>query len=77
MSLYLFVIAREVLIVCIKKFNVNRYFKYHWQTKSIFISLLIFIDNLMIFCKRDKNSISLLLQGFNLTKQRVFVSLLI
>lgn len=62
-SPYLFVISMEVLTACIKKATIADSFVYHWRTKDLQLTHLIFADDLLLFSKGDSNSIDLLMKG--------------
>lgn len=55
----------EILTACLKKKTSNTNFKFHYQTKPLEITHLIFADDVMLFCHEDQISIDLLLQGLS------------
>lgn len=63
MSPYLFVIAMEVLTSILKKKTDCADFKYHHQTQILQITHLTFADDVMLFCRGERRSIDLLLEG--------------
>lgn len=63
LSPYLFVIAMEVLTVCLKKFALSTDFKYHWKTKDPSITHIIFADDILLFSRGDVDSVNVLLNG--------------
>lgn len=65
LSPYLFVLAMEVFTAIINEKTKDAAFKFHYQTKPLAISHLIFADDVMLFCHGDKASIDLLLRGVN------------
>lgn len=48
-SPYLFVIAMEVLTACLQRTTASNDFKFHWHTKDLSISHLIFADDVMLY----------------------------
>lgn len=58
---YLFVLAMEVLSACLGKLPQHSNFKFHYQTKPLSITHLIFADDILLFCHGDLTSIELLL----------------
>lgn len=65
-SPYLFVIAMEVFSACIKKFTDDPNFKFHWRTKDINLSHIIFANDVLLMCKGEEASVNLLMKGVNL-----------
>lgn len=66
LSPYLFVIAMKVLTACLNHATTNVQFQYHWKTKDIALSHLIFADDVFLFCKGETNSIGVLMAGVTL-----------
>lgn len=64
-SPYLFVLAMEVLTACLKKATADPTFKYHWCTKDLAITHLVFADDVMLFSHGDWHSITCLLTAVN------------
>lgn len=65
-SSYLFVLSMEVLNSCINKAIVSNRFLYNWRDKETKISHFIFADDVLLFCKGDKDAIHNLYEGVNL-----------
>lgn len=53
----------EVFTACLKKATSSSNFQFHWKTKELAISHLIFADDVMLFSRGDQTSISTLLRG--------------
>lgn len=66
LSPYLFVLAMEVLTACIKKSTSEGMFSFHWRTKGAKISHLIFADDVVLFCRGDRDSIDAIYRGITL-----------
>ncbi|XP_062089492.1 uncharacterized protein LOC133796026 [Humulus lupulus] len=66
MSPLLFIIGMEYLSHILKKVANLTSFQFHPRCKSIKLTHLCFVDDLLLFCKGDYKSASLLLQGFKL-----------
>ena len=66
LSPYLFVLAMEVLNACILKAISCGNFQYHWRTKELNLTHLVFADDLLLFCKGECDSIKLLFDGIQL-----------
>lgn len=62
---YLFVLAMEVFSACIAKAIFESRFKFHWRTKDIKLSHIIFDDDVLLFCKAEKDSVDILMKGVN------------
>jgi len=60
LSPYLFVLCMEILSGLFRKMSADQNFKFHWRCKKDKISHLCFADDLMIFSKRDVNSIRMI-----------------
>lgn len=56
----MFVIAMEVLSNLLNKVSLDPSFKFHKNCKKLKLFHLCFIDDLMLFCKADKNLINCL-----------------
>lgn len=65
MSLYLFVLSMEVLSSVLRRQTAMPGFKFHWATKDLAISHLVFADDILMFCYGDSSSVESLLQGLN------------
>lgn len=65
LSPYLFVIAMEALTACINKNVESSEFSYHWRTKELNLSHLIFADDVFLFCKGDMASVQKIMKGVN------------
>ena len=65
LSPYLFVLAMEVFTACIRKATSSTDFQYHWRTKDILLSHLIFADDVFMFCRGDLHSVQALYCGLN------------
>ncbi|XP_063948027.1 uncharacterized protein LOC135152123 [Daucus carota subsp. sativus] len=64
LSPYLFVLSMEVLSSFLKaKLNSDDSFNFHWRTKPLQLSHVIFADDIFLFCKGESNSIRLLLDS--------------
>lgn len=63
LSPYLFVIAMEVFSAFMKKATEKPGFQFHWKTKELGISHLIFADDVMLFCHGHITSINLVLDA--------------
>ena len=66
LSPYLFILAMEVLSACLKKSTCSEYFNFHWRTKDIGLSHLIFADDIFLFCRGDVASVTCLNEGLSL-----------
>ena len=65
-SPYLFVIGMEVLTAYINHdISQARQFSYHWRTKEIRLSHLIFADDIFLFCRGNSQSVTTLLQSIS------------
>lgn len=53
----LFVICMDYLSRILKQIGENRKFKFHHKCKSLKLNHLVFADDLILFCKGDKDSI--------------------
>lgn len=49
-----------------EEFHLKRSFKYHWRTESINLTHLVFADDLLLVCKVDCESLSLLMDGIQM-----------
>lgn len=66
LSPYLFVLAMEVLSAYLKKdLSENSSFSHQWKTKEIQLTHLMFADDLLLFCKGDRPSISAMINTVN------------
>lgn len=66
LSPYLFVLAMQVLTCYLNHdLGADGNFNYHWRTKELKLSHLIFADDLLLFCKGDQHSISAMLNSVN------------
>ncbi|KAL6205027.1 hypothetical protein ACLB2K_022292 [Fragaria x ananassa] len=66
LSPYLFVIAMEVLSLCIqRRINCSPCFRYHWRCDQLNLSHLCFADDLLMFCNGDENSVRTLHDAFS------------
>lgn len=65
-SPYLFVLAMEVLNICVLKVVADRSFNYHWRCSKLQLTHLVFADDLLIFCKGELDSFKMLLDAVNL-----------
>lgn len=64
LSPYLFVISMEVLTAFLRfKLQNDDSFSYHWRTKQLCLSHVIFADDIFVFCNGDNHSINLLLDS--------------
>ena len=63
LSPYLFVIGMEVLTSFLNYKLNGSDFSYHWRTKEMNLSHVIFTDDIFLFCKGDLSSIHLLLSS--------------
>lgn len=64
LSPYLFVIAMQVLTSYLTNdLEKDNQFSFHWRTKELKLSHLIFADDLFLFCKGDSHSISAILKS--------------
>ena len=66
LSPYLFVLCMEVLTVILNSNLQNNHFDYHWRTKQLRLSHVIFADDLFLFCKGNIHSITLLLDSVDM-----------
>lgn len=84
-SPYLFVLAMDYLSRVLKLYTANLDFNYHPKCSKIDLSHLIFVDDIMIFCRGDYGSVNIIhqaLQQFNmifglevnLSKSKIFVA---
>lgn len=64
-SPYLFVIVMEVLARLLAEKAESPDFKFHWRCEKNKIINLCFADDLMIFCKGDINSVSLIKEALD------------
>ena len=60
MSPYLFVLAMEVLSGLLYQTALDQRFKFHWRCTKERLTHLCFADDLMIFCRADEASISII-----------------
>lgn len=63
LSPYLFVIAMEVLNVCVNQTSALCNFNHHWRCAELKITHLVFADDLLMFCKGDLVSINAILEA--------------
>lgn len=63
LSPYLFVLTMEVLNSCISTAISKGDFQFHWKTKELNLTHLVFADDLILFCKGECESIQLLFEG--------------
>ncbi|CAL5376012.1 unnamed protein product [Camellia sinensis] len=63
MSLYLFVLAMEILARILVEKASSPLFKFHWRCEKTKIVNLCFADDLMIFSKGDPHTVNLIMQG--------------
>lgn len=59
-SPYLFVLAMELLNICVLKVMEGSNFCYHWRCRKLNLTHLVFADDLLMFCKGDIESFSIL-----------------
>lgn len=60
---YLFVVVMEVLSDLLERVTNNSSFKFHKKCQALSINHLCFIDDLILFCIEDGNSIRLQKRG--------------
>ena len=60
LSPYLFVLAMEVLSGLLHKMALERNFKFHWRCSKNHLTHLCFADDLMILCKGEEASVSMI-----------------
>lgn len=66
LSPYLFVLAMEALTVCLHHTTSSNPFSYHSRSKEDGITHLIFADDVMLFCKGDRDSVETMMKAINL-----------
>lgn len=66
LSPFLFVLIMDVLSELLNNMGENDEFKYQHNMKSMRLNHLCFADDLLLFCKGDKNSISLMMQTLDI-----------
>lgn len=59
----LFVIAMEVFSSILQKVTSSQHFAYHWRTKPVGLTHLIFADDMLLFCNADHDSINTIWAG--------------
>lgn len=65
LSPYLFVLGMEVMSAYMKTdLSNNANFSFHWRTKELKLTHLIFADDILLFCKGDEYSISAIINSF-------------
>lgn len=64
-SHYLFMMAMEVLSRILSKIVEHKEFEFHWKCKSNRITYICFVDDLILFCKVEEKSISLLVEALD------------
>ncbi|XP_028077369.1 uncharacterized protein LOC114279339 [Camellia sinensis] len=65
MSPYLFVMVMEILSKILVEKSTHLDFKFHWRCDKTKIVNLCFADDLMIFCKGDKFTVSVIKEGLD------------
>nr|GEU87602.1 hypothetical protein [Tanacetum cinerariifolium] len=61
LSPYLFTLVMEVFnLVLRREINMNPTFRFHWQCKELKLTHLCFVDDLLLFCNGDSNSVAVL-----------------
>ncbi|GKV05641.1 hypothetical protein SLEP1_g17628 [Rubroshorea leprosula] len=63
-SPYLFVLVMEYLTRKLKELDMQEKFKYHSKCRVMQLTHLIFVDDIMLFCKADEESTVLMMQKF-------------
>ena len=66
LSPYLFVLAMEVLTQCIQLSTSSTDFKFHWRSKEVNLTHMVFADDIFLFCKGETNSVKFLKHGLDL-----------
>ncbi|GKV19162.1 hypothetical protein SLEP1_g29456 [Rubroshorea leprosula] len=61
---YLFVLVMEYLTRKLKELDMQEKFKYHSKCRVMQLTHLIFVDDIMLFCKADEESTVLMMQKF-------------
>lgn len=65
-SSYLFVIVIEVFSYVIGKLSKDEKFKYHWKCHEMDIIYLCFVDELLIFCRAENETMTIIKQAMEI-----------
>ena len=63
LSPLLFTLVMEILSAILRKAARNKEFNFHWRCDKLYLTHLCFADDLLIFCRADRHSVSIVLEA--------------